>query len=197
MSEANTTRRRQAAITLEAKPRQPTPLNPLNLLNPLNPHTEGVSSGVRAAPFLQGESVCLVSRLVQTAGDVVVGLGELVHYNVQGGTDHFGVEVFQPAGEGHVQEYIFIGADGVFQDGMMGVQVVQEGKEGLSGGALGGGAQMDAKEGVHAVVGNHRSHQLVVLSGGDGGHEDHGVVGIMAVLAAEEVQAFFLHVFLK
>ena len=31
------TRRRQAATTLGAKPRQPTPLNPLNLLNPLNP----------------------------------------------------------------------------------------------------------------------------------------------------------------
>ena len=32
-----TTCRRQAAITLGAKPRQPSPLNPLNLLNPLNP----------------------------------------------------------------------------------------------------------------------------------------------------------------
>ena len=43
LSEANITRRRQAATTLGAKPRQPTPLNPLNLLNPLNPHTAGVS----------------------------------------------------------------------------------------------------------------------------------------------------------
>ena len=40
LSEANTTRRRQAATTLGAKRRQPSPLNPLNplnLLNPLNP----------------------------------------------------------------------------------------------------------------------------------------------------------------
>ncbi len=44
LSEANTTRHRQAATTLGAKPRQPSPLNPLNLLNPLNP-------GHRVAPF--------------------------------------------------------------------------------------------------------------------------------------------------
>ena len=40
LSEAHITRRRQAATTFGAKPRQPTPLN---LLNPLNPHTAGVS----------------------------------------------------------------------------------------------------------------------------------------------------------
>ena len=51
LSEANTTCRRQAATTLGAKPRQPSPLNPLNPLNPrakgpsLNPHAEGVSKG--------------------------------------------------------------------------------------------------------------------------------------------------------
>ena len=40
----STTRRRQAATTLGAKPRQPTPLNPLNPLNLLNPHVAGVSN---------------------------------------------------------------------------------------------------------------------------------------------------------
>ena len=45
LSEANTTCRRQAATTLGAKPRQPSPLNLLNPLNPLNPHAEGVSKG--------------------------------------------------------------------------------------------------------------------------------------------------------
>ena len=45
LSEANTTRRRQAATTFGPEGRQPSPLNPVNLLNPLNPHAEGVSKG--------------------------------------------------------------------------------------------------------------------------------------------------------
>ena len=54
LSEANTTCRRQAATTLGAKPRQPSPLN---LLNPrakgasLNPHAEGVSKGASNSPL--------------------------------------------------------------------------------------------------------------------------------------------------
>ena len=48
LSEANITRRRQAATTFGPKGRQPSPLNPLNFLTPLNPHTEGVSNGEAA-----------------------------------------------------------------------------------------------------------------------------------------------------
>ena len=47
LSEANITRRRQAATTFGPEGRQPSPLNSLNLMNPLNPHTEGVSTGAR------------------------------------------------------------------------------------------------------------------------------------------------------
>ena len=42
----DTTHRRQAATTLGAKPRQPSPLNLLNPMNLLNPHTEGVSKAL-------------------------------------------------------------------------------------------------------------------------------------------------------
>ena len=55
LSEANTTRRRQAATTLGAKPRQPSPLNPLNLLNPLNPHAAGVSKSYCFFSFIMLE----------------------------------------------------------------------------------------------------------------------------------------------
>ena len=168
------------------------PSGPVHLKNLLRPTGAGPLRGP-----LQGESVCLVSRLVQPAGDVVIGLGELVDHNVHGGTDGGGVEVFRTGGEGDVQEYIFIGADGIFHDGVVGIEVVQEGKEGLSGGALGGSAQMNPEEGVHAVVRDDSGHQLMMLSGRNGGHENDGVVGIMGFLAAEEDQPFVVHVFFK
>ena len=168
------------------------PSGPVHLKNLSRPKGAGPLRGP-----LQRESVSLVSRLVQPAGDVVIGLGELVDHNVHGGTDGGGVEVFRTGGEGDVQEYIFIGADGIFHDGMVGIEVVQEGKEGLSGGALGGSAQMDPEEGVHAVVRDDSGHQLMMFPGGNGSHENDGVVGIMGFLAAEEIEPFVFHVFFK
>ena len=53
LSEANITRRRQAATTFGPEGRQPSPLNSLNLMNPLNPHTEGVSTGARQHRHLE------------------------------------------------------------------------------------------------------------------------------------------------
>lgn len=38
---------------------------------------------------------------------------------------------------------------------------------------------------------------LMMLSGGNGGHENDGVVGIMGFLAAEEIQPLVFHVFFK
>ena len=121
----------------------------------------------------------------------------MIDDHVQGDSNDLGIKFLGPRGGSDVEEYVIIGADGVFHDGVMGIEVIEEDQKRFPGRTLGGGTQMDAEEDVHAVVRNHRSHQLMMLSGGNGGHEDNGVIGIMDIPAFEEIEALGLRVAFK
>lgn len=148
-------------------------------------------------PALQTESVCFVSGLIQTAGDVVVHFSQVVDDHIQGNADYFGVKLFCPGGGGDVEEYVVIGAYHVFHDGVMGIEVIQESHEGLPCRPFGGSAQMNPKKNVHTVVRDDCSHQLVVLSGGNGGHEDRSIIGVMHIPALEKIQPLCLCIVVK
>ena len=116
--------------------------------------------------------------------------------DIQRVADSLGVEVFIRGRHADVEEDVVIAADRIFHDGMLPIQLVQERDEGLSGRTLGRGAEVDADQGVHAVVGDDGADQAV-LARRQCGHEDDGVVGVMCILTAEEIQPFLLEVGLE
>lgn len=116
--------------------------------------------------------------------------------DIQRVADGLGVEVFVCGGYADIEEDVVIAADRVFHDGMLPIQLVQERDEGLSGWALRRGAEVDADHGVHAVVRDDGTDQAV-LARRQCGHEDDGVVGVMRILTAEEIQPFLLEVGLE
>ena len=116
--------------------------------------------------------------------------------DIQRVADGLGVEVFACGGHADIEEDVVIAADRVFHDGMLPIQLVQERDEGLSGWALRRGAEVDADQGVHAVICDDGADQAV-LARRQCGHEDDGVVGVMCILTAEEIQSFLLEVGLK
>ncbi len=149
------------------------------------------------ATVLQRKTVCLIPRLIESPCDVVVHFFQVEHQKVQSGANDDGIEAVRAGGDAYVEEYVFVTADGVFHDGMTAVQTVQEIHEGFPGRAFGASAQVNANQCVHAVVGDDSGHQFVMLSGGNGGHENHRVVRIMGILAAEEIDAFFIDIGFK
>ena len=139
----------------------------------------------------------LIARFIQSSCDVVVHVFQMEYQKVQGGADDYGIEAVGAGGDAHVEEYVFIAADGVFHNGMTTVQTVQEIHECFSGRSFGAGAKVNTNQGVHAVIGDDSSHQFMMFSGGNGGHENHRVVRIMGILAAEEIDAFFIDIGFK
>ena len=123
----------------------------------------------------QRESVCGITRFIETAGDVFVAFTQMEDENIQRVADGLGVEAFVRGRHADVEEDVVIAADRVFHDGMLPIQLVQERDEGLSGRALRRGAEVDADQGVHAVVRDDGADQAV-LARRQCGHEDDGVV---------------------
>ena len=144
--------------------------------------------------LLQGESVGLITGLGQAASDIIVAVFQMEYQKVQSDTDYAGVEGSGAGGDAHIEEYIFISAYRVFHDGMASIQIIQEFHECFPRRPFGTGAQVDADQGVHAVVSDDSSHQLMVLAGRDGGHENYGIIGVMGILAAEEIDAFLFDI---
>ena len=144
----------------------------------------------------QRESVCGIARFIETAGDVFVAFTQMEDEDIQRVADGLGVEVFACGGHADIEEDVVIAADRVFHDGMLPIQLVQERDEGLSGRALRRGAEVDADHGVHAVVRDDGADQAV-LARRQCGHEDDGVVGVMRILTAEEIQPFLFEVGLE
>lgn len=79
---------------------------------------------------------------------------------------------------------------------MGGVQLLQETDESFTGGACRRDTQMDAEQGIHAVVRDDGSYKAVAARR-DGGDESHGILFIMGISALEEIQVIVFHVFSK
>ena len=79
---------------------------------------------------------------------------------------------------------------------MGGVQLLQETDESFTGGAYRRDAQMDAEQGIHAVVRDDGSYKAVAARR-NGGDESHGILFIMGISALEEIQVIVFHVFFE
>ena len=143
---------------------------------------------------LQCKPIGLVAGLCQTASDIIVAFFQVEDQKVQGDTDHTGIEGTGAGGDAHIQEYIIIAAYRIFHDGMAAIEVIEELHECLPRWSLSASTQVDADQSIHAVIGDDSSHQLMMFPCWDSGHENYGIIRVMGILAAEEIDAFFLDI---
>ena len=141
--------------------------------------------------------VRLVPGLVESPCQIIIGFMEMINDEVQESPDDFGIEIFHPAGNGGIEEYVFIVPHGVFHDGMLRIQLIDVIHEGLPGRSPGHGAQMGADQGVHGIIRNDRHHQFMLRAGRNGRHENHGIKRIVGIPAAEEIEIMVFHVFFE
>ena len=115
---------------------------------------------------------------------------------VERGADYFRIETFRPCGDADIQECVVIFGNAVLENGMGGVQLLQETDESFTGGACRRDAQMDAEQGIHAVVRDDGSYKAVAARR-NGGDESHGILFVMGISALEEIQVIVFHVFFE
>ena len=72
----------------------------------------------------------------------------------------------------------------------------EETDESFTGGACRRDTQMDAEQGIHAVVRDDGSYKAVAARR-NGGDESHGILFIMGISALEEIQVIVFHVFFE
>ena len=70
---------------------------------------------------------------------------------VERGADYFRIETFRPCGDADIQECVVIFGNAVLENGMGGVQLLQETDESFTGGACRRDTQMDAEQGMNAL----------------------------------------------
>ena len=115
---------------------------------------------------------------------------------VEGCADYFRIKTFRSCGDTDVQECVIVFGNAVLENGMGGVQLLQETDESFTGGACGSDTQMDAEQGIHAVVRDDGSYKAVT-SRRNGGDESHGVFFVMGISALEKIQVVIFHVFFE
>lgn len=84
---------------------------------------------------------------------------------VEGCADYFRIKTFRSCGDADVQECVVIFGNAVLENGMGGVQLLQETDESFTGGACRRDTQMDAEQGIHAVVRDDGSYKAVAAAG--------------------------------
>ena len=146
--------------------------------------------------MLQFEAVRSVTGFGEAPCDIFIIVFQMEDDEVERGADYFRVETSRSCGDADIQECVIVFGNGVLENGMGGVQLPQETNKGFTGGSRGGDAQMDAEQGIHAVVRNDRSYKAVAACR-NGGDESHGVLLIVDVSAPEKIQVVVFHVFFK
>ncbi len=83
-----------------------------------------------------------------------------------------------------------------FENGMGGVQLLQETDESFTGGAYRRDAQMDAEQGIHAVVRDDGSYKAVAARR-NGGDESHGILSSWVSLRWKKFRSLSSCIFRK
>ena len=102
--------------------------------------------------MLQFEAVRSVTGLGETPCDVFIIVFQMEDDEVERGADYFRIETFRPCGDADIQECVVIFGNAVLENGMGGVQLLQETDESFTGGGCRREAPMEAEAGIHAVV---------------------------------------------
>ena len=90
---------------------------------------------------------------------------------VERGADYFRIETFRSCGDADIQECVVVFGNAVLENGMGGVQLLQETDESFTGGACRRDAQMDAEQGIHAVVRDDGGYKACLLYTSDAADE--------------------------
>lgn len=146
--------------------------------------------------MLQFEAVRSVARFGEAPCDIFIIVFQMEDDEVERGADYFRIETFRPCGDADIQECVVIFGNAVLENGMGGVQLLQETDESFTGGACRRDTQMDAEQGIHAVVRDDGSYKAVAARR-NGGDESHGILFVMGISALEEIQIIVFHVFSK
>lgn len=146
--------------------------------------------------MLQFEAVRSVARFGEAPCDIFIIVFQMEDDEVERGADYFRIETFRPCGDADIQKCVVVFGNAVLENGMGGVQLLQETDESFTGGAYRRDAQMDAEQGIHAVVRDDGSYKAVAARR-NGGDESHGILFIMGISALEEIQVIVFHVFSK
>lgn len=146
--------------------------------------------------MLQFEAVGSVAGFGEAPCDVFIIVFQMKDDEVEGCADYFRIETFRSCGDADVQECVIVFGNAVFENGMGGVQLLQETDESFTGWACRRDTQMDAEQGIHAVVRDDGSYKTVNPCR-NGGDESHGVFFIMGISALEKIQVIVFHVFFE
>lgn len=121
----------------------------------------------------------------------------MINDEVQESPDHFRIEIFHPAGNGGIEEYVFIVPYGIFHDSMLRIQIIDVIHKRLPGRTSGHGAQMGTDQGIHGIIRNDSHHQFMFRAGRNSRHENHGIIRVVGIPASEEIEIVVFHVFFK
>lgn len=143
--------------------------------------------------MLQFEAVRSVTGLGKAPCDIFIIIFQMKDDEVEGCADYFRIKTFRSCGDTDVQECVIVFGNAVLENGMGGVQLLQETDESFTGGACRRDAQMDAEQGIHAVVRDDGSYKAVTPCR-NGGDESHGVFFVMGISALEKIQVVIFHV---
>lgn len=143
--------------------------------------------------MLQFEAVRSVARFGEAPCDIFIIVFQMEDDEVERGADYFRIETFRPCGDADIQKCVVVFGNAVLENGMGGVQLLQETDESFTGGACRRDTQMDAEQGIHAVVRDDGSYKAVAARR-NGGDESHGVFFVMGISALEKIQVVIFHV---
>ena len=146
--------------------------------------------------MLQFEAVRSVTGFGEAPCNVFIMIFQMEDDEVEGCADYFRIKTFRSCGDADVQECVIVFGNAVLENGMDGVQLLQETDESFTGGACRRDAQMDAEQGIHAVVRDDGSYKAVAARR-NGGDESHGILFVMGISALEEIQIIVFHIFFE
>ena len=99
--------------------------------------------------MLQFEAVRSVTGLGEAPCDIFIIVFQMEDDEVERGADYFRIETFRPCGDADIQKCVVVFGNAVLENGMGGVQLLQETDESFTGGACRRDTQMDAEQGIH------------------------------------------------
>ena len=146
--------------------------------------------------MLQFEAIGSVTGFGEAPCDVFIIVFQMEDDEVEGCADYFRIKTFRSCGDADVQKCVVVFSNAVLENGMGGVQLLQETDESFTGWACRRDAQMDAEQGIHAVVRDDGSYKAVAARR-NGGDESHGILFVMGISALEEIQIIVFHVFFE
>lgn len=91
--------------------------------------------GSRFFLMLQFEAVRSVTGFGEAPCDIFIIVFQMEDDEVERGADYFRIETFRPCGDADIQKCVVVFGNAVLENGMGGVQLLQETDESFTGGA--------------------------------------------------------------